>query len=147
MIDFNALKTTIHDGVLDALQKHSSHVTAIPRTAQGDIPINGLPLELYPWHRYLAMSLRGNLEIANRYSQADWEHFEFASSNRSESSRFRAAAALVTQVYDAAKDDPNGRQEAAHLIFLAAAEALLGTGLRRFPPSHGTKSAGHYRQI
>jgi hypothetical protein len=125
MIDFEALKGTIYLGVLDALQEHASYIAGIPRTAQGGIPMTGLSLELYPWHRYIAMSLRSSSDVMNRYSSADWEHFEFISSRESGSEPFRTAAVVVTETYDAAGDDLEARKEAAHLIFLAAAEALL----------------------
>jgi len=52
-----------------------------------------------------------------------WQHFEFVSSQSCRSEALRHAAQVVTQLYESW--DGQKLSEAAHIIFLAAAEALL----------------------
>jgi hypothetical protein len=130
MIQFTEIINVLRDGLLEALREAAPYISSIERTARGDLPITGLSFELYPWHEYIALSIRGSQasgDGAHWYSQADWEHFEFITSQSCRSEAFRRAAETVTELYESW--DEAKLFEAAHIIFLAAAEALLDKGV------------------
>ena len=124
MIQFATLTNVLLDGLLEALREGGTYISSIERTARGDLPITGLSFELYPWHEYVALSIRVSQDSRDwKYNPADWRHFEFVSSDSCQSEAFRRAAGTVTELYESW--DERKLYEAAHIVFLAAAEALL----------------------
>ena len=110
-------------GVIDALEGAEAHFASMDRTAQGKIPVNAIALDIYPWHGSASLAVRTHsVPDEDRYSIADWPDYDFA--NQDSSSRLREATNFA---FDCYRNKPDSMEltEAAHLIFLAAAEALL----------------------
>ncbi|HVW38336.1 MAG TPA: hypothetical protein VHB99_13565 [Pirellulales bacterium] len=111
------------EGVLDALNRSKAHFESMQRTAKGLIPVNALALDIYPWHGSASLAVRVHaVPSESRYVIADWPNFDFA--NQDTSPVLKKAADLAADCY---RHKPESMEliEAAHFIFLAAAEALL----------------------
>ena len=111
------------DGVIDALNGSKSHFDSMQRTAQGTIPINALALDIYPWHGSASLAVRvHSVPFEDRYAIAEWPDFDFA--NQDTSPLLKNAADFAADTY---RNKPEEMElvEAAHFLFLSAAEALL----------------------
>ena len=90
--------------------------------SEGASSMDGVSFDILPWHDFVCLSFRTNQDepdqIRYRYSPADWKHYEFVSEP------FSATRELVSKMYES---PPNGLEAAqvAHLIYVAAAEALM----------------------
>ena len=123
---YEACREALLTAIIDALQERADYIASIERTANGDVPVTGIALELFPWHSILELSLRLSSDFPlgkSRYDSADWPHFEFTKSCQSPS--IETAISLVTEVYDQGEQPNNDLCEMAHLTFMAGAEALL----------------------
>ncbi len=118
--------------IIDALHERADYIASIERTPRGDIPVTGLALELFPWHKSLGLSLRLSSDFPQgefRYDSADWPHFAFTDGCKSPS--IEAAVSLVTEIYEQGNQPDNELTEMAHLTFMAGAEALLHPSVAR----------------
>ena len=113
--------------IIDAIQERSDYIRAIERTPRGDVPVNGIALEIFPWHNFpLGLSLRLCADLSRgefRYNSADWSHFEFTNGCRSPS--IEVATSLITEIYIQGKQSTYELTDMAHLTFMAGADALL----------------------
>lgn len=109
-----------------SLKAKESYILSIERTTPGNLPITGLSFDIYPWHQYCALSLRLTSDQA-RYEPAEWQHFEFASSQENNIPSLAEAAQYVAEAYlPLLEDDKTSEaRDLAHLIFWVGAEALL----------------------
>lgn len=123
---FDACKIATLHAILDALRERSEYIASIERSANGDMPVTGIALELFPWHGSFGLSLRMMSDFPmgdSRYDSADWPHFDFTQG--CESPSINEATSLVSALYAKGKEPGNDLRDMAHLAFLAGAEALL----------------------
>lgn len=114
-------------GVIDALENATAHFASMQRTAQGKLPINAIALDIYPWHGSASLAVRTrSVPDEDRYAIADWPEYDFA--NQETSTQLKEAADFAAECY---RNKPESMEliDAAHLIFLAAAEALLDASI------------------
>jgi hypothetical protein len=76
-----------------------------------------------------------------RHNPADWKGFEFVSSDSCKSKLFRRASDLVSKLYEKADTLPYSNTYTAHIIFLAAAEALLSNSIPKMLQSLGIETS------
>jgi hypothetical protein len=147
MIDIGNLRKVLLDGILAGLDDGVAVLQSIPKLPSGEMRIiSGLSLELYPWHEYFALSLRDVSPGAKAryYNPAEWGYFEFVSSMRSKAPAVIQAAQVITVLYNnAEKQDGIELVEAAHLIFLCGARALMHESVARKLQSFGIKAPVH----
>jgi hypothetical protein len=131
----------LRTGILSAVEERSGYIGAIDKTARGELPVSGLSFELYPWHQYLALSMRTTSELSmiDRYNPAEWKHFEFVRSDRCNSPEFRNAAQVVSNYYEDESGEVCGK-EFAHLMFTAAAHALLDPAVAELLRKFGVRA-------
>jgi hypothetical protein len=128
VFDFSACRSKILDAVMDQLREQSNYIVGIE---EGVNRISGLSLDIAPWNGHLSLSLRladdfplGQRE--NRYSPVEWRHFDFT--RDCDSVVLRNAGQYVQGIYLTSEQNLAKGIRAvhvAHLIFLAAAEALI----------------------
>ena len=123
--DYQICRELFLNAIHAVLEADGDYITSIERTTRGDLPINGLSLEIYPWHEYCTLSIRLSSD-KNCYNPVDWQHFEFAPSTSDQISQLCAVAEYAAEVYvPLLEEQPSKARDLAHLIFLAGAEALL----------------------
>jgi hypothetical protein len=121
MVAIQVLQTALRDAVLSSLELAAPKLRKIKHI---DMEINGVSLDIYPWHEYFALSFRDSGNTV-RYNSADWKYYELVSSQENKAPPIKKAAELITRSYTEAEDNGLQLTEAAHLIFLAGAEVLL----------------------
>lgn len=129
--DFDDCRRVLIDGMLDALRSRTDAVKAIERTGRGDLPVTGVSLDLAPWHGGVGLALRQSSDPTNperRYSSVEWKLFNFVSDEDYEP--LAEVGQYIRKVYRSA--GRRGSLDAAHLIFLAGADALLDKKVAAF---------------
>ncbi len=118
----------LQEGLIEALEEARPTIQALPRNWEGKIPINAMSFDLYPWHEYIAISFRAEHQSLTKraFDIAVWKYFELVRTLECKSQKFRKASKHVCNAYQKGKFRLEG-QASAHLIFLAAATALLST--------------------
>jgi hypothetical protein len=95
-------------------------------TLDYDLQITGIALDIAPWHPRFCLGMRDmkeKVEEGIKYSIGDWKLYPLNGlANPSAIPASAAAADYIAAAYEAANEQ---RREVAHLVFLAAAEALL----------------------
>jgi hypothetical protein len=119
-IDFVECREVLFRGIMEGLRSCETEIRAIERDARGDSLVNGISLDLTPWHGGIGLAFRLQSDPRNDNS-ADWDYFEFVSGQTC--AALRTAAAYIRDVYRS--EGQEGPLGLAHLIFLAGAEALL----------------------
>jgi hypothetical protein len=123
-IHFDNLVRSFRSAVVSLLKGGKSIFGPIRRSRDGTLPITALHLGIYPWHGYVALSFRDTEEIGND-DVASWRRFEIIRSDRDTESSLSACAKSMTIFYESASRYRLKRVDAAHLLFLAGAQALL----------------------
>jgi hypothetical protein len=136
--DFDQCRNLLLEAVIDSLRQRSEFVRSIEHTAIGS-PVNGLALEVYPWHEQIVIALRLETDSKeDRYSPADWAHYAFANSSEHDFPALQKANRYVSEAYKTGGEkSAKQAREIAHLTFLAAAEALLDQSVARELTSFG----------
>jgi hypothetical protein len=100
----------------------ADEIAAIEKVPNLEFPVNGVSLDLVPWHRALGVSLRLHTECEPevRYCNVEWTYFDMVPHCPS----LLQAADFVYEAYTSESSNSLAR-EMAHLIFLVGAEALL----------------------
>lgn len=123
--DFSRCRSIIVQGILDALDSKASAIASIDQIPNVEFPIDGIALDMAPWHGGMGLALRQvtEFEHESRYNSADWDYFDFVSN--SSFSGLQVAANFIKEAYLSEGEGSPARLEMAHLVFLAGAEALL----------------------
>ncbi|MEM9541108.1 MAG: hypothetical protein AAGA60_16595 [Cyanobacteria bacterium P01_E01_bin.42] len=116
----------IRDGIIHALQLQTQYIQNIQKSKDYQSRIRALSFDVYPWHQYVALSIRLNSDTVEN-NPAEWSHFEFISTVECDSIPLKKAAEYITQQYESAEEQGISAREMAHLLFLASAEALLSS--------------------
>jgi hypothetical protein len=125
MIDTIELTRKLLAAILSGLDAKSAILESLCKDVRGRVTgISAISFDLYPWHEYIALSLR-DANTAHPNNPAEWKYFEFVSSQQLHTPEIDQAVALMADVYKMADDFKMSSVEAAHLIFMAGAEALL----------------------
>ncbi len=142
MTDIEAMKKKFLAAILELLDSSKITFDAIPKMGGKILSVTGISLDIYPWNEYFALSLRNTEKTHNqhRYSPAEWNYFEFATSLQSLSQPLVEAVALMTTEYDAATDAGLDSTEASHLMFIAGAEALLDPAVAKKLRTYGIEA-------
>jgi hypothetical protein len=129
--DYDECRSVLLQALVTVLQDNRERIRALHESEE----IWALAYEIIPWQPFAAFSIRvrdetdGNL----RYDLAAWKHYEFACNINTpvlkEIADYCAAAVTGPQAADNSGDKS---QEVAHLIYLAAAEALLAPEVSAF---------------
>ena len=124
--DYDYCKQCVQDGIIHALQLKSQYIQDIQKSKDYQSRIISLSFDVYPWHQYVALSIRLNSDTVEN-NPADWLHFEFISTIECDSIPFKKAAEYIAQQYELAEEQGISARDMAHLLFLASAEALLSS--------------------
>jgi hypothetical protein len=92
------------------------------------VPISGISLNVSPWHGDVSLSLRdqeAKWDERTCYTPAEWKYEFLGLPDRPSVREIDDAIAYLSTSYGAVGRDSHKARETAHLIFLAAAEALL----------------------
>jgi hypothetical protein len=123
-IDFVECREVLFRGIMEGLRSQEADIRATERDARGESLVNGISLDLAPWHGGVGLSLRLQSDPRRgdgRYNSADWDYFDFVSGQTC--AALRTAGAYIRDIY--LSEGQEGPLGLAHLIFLAGAEALL----------------------
>jgi hypothetical protein len=117
-------RSLILQGILEGLRFRADKIATIEKVPNVEFPINGVSLDLVPWHSALGVSLRlySEWEPDIRYCNVEWTYFDLVSHDTCHA--LKLAADFVHAAYTSENSNLLAR-EMAHLIFLAGAEALL----------------------
>lgn len=133
--NYDECRSFLQQALMTVLQDHRERIRALHESDE----IWALAYELIPWQPLVALSIRVRDETDGdlRYDLAAWKHYEFAGNLDTpvlnEVANYSAAA-----VNDLQADETGANsQEVAHLIYLAAAEALLAPEVAAFLNSLG----------
>ncbi len=125
--NFSQCRSRILEGVLAGLRLRADRIAEIAaevRVPGVEYPIDGVSLDLVPWHAALGVSFRRHAERDPdvRYCNVEWTYFDVVSHQTC--AELKAVADFVHEAYTS--EDANALAvEMAHLIFLAGAEAIL----------------------
>jgi hypothetical protein len=122
--NFSQCRSLILQGILEGLALRADKIAAIEKVPNVEFPVNGVSLDLVPWHGALGVSLRlcTEFELEIRYCNVEWAYFDLVSN--ANCPVLQRAADFVHQAYTSENSNSMAR-EMAHLIFLAGAAALL----------------------
>lgn len=125
---YDEMIVLLQEGLIEALEEAGPTIQALPCNEPGEIPINAMSFDLYPWHEYIAISFRSHDQAytEEEFDIAAWTYFELVRTLDCKSPKFKKASKHVCNAYQKGKFRLEG-QASAHLIFLAAATALLST--------------------
>lgn len=115
------------DGAIELLQQSEPYIASLGFEVIGDNALNGIALDIIPWHVYFEMSLRfsSDTESGERnYNSADWQHFQFTRDASGPASM--AAEEFLVKHYENSKYTGH---ESSMLLYMAAAKALLSPKL------------------
>src|SRR5258708_6739260 len=124
--DFHRSVDVLREALIASLTEHTDAI----RSLHAIEPLWAISFDHLPWESFIAISFR--LESESNYpassNSADWKHSQFI--NDYNSKALASAREFVREGYmrfiDEHKDvDGRSSQDGAHLIFLAAAHALL----------------------
>src|SRR5690349_968844 len=117
-------RSLILQGILGGLPFGADKIAAIEKVPNVEFPVNGVSLDLVPWHRALGVSLRlcSERDPEIRYCNVEWTYFDLVSHKQCPA--LERAADFAHEAYTSENSNSLAR-EMAHLIFLAGAEALL----------------------
>jgi hypothetical protein len=125
--NFSQCQSLILQGILEGLRLRADKIAEIAadeKIPNVEFPIDGVSLDLVPWHGGLGVSLRlrSEHEPDIRYCNVEWTYFDLVSHDNCPA--LQRAADFVQKAYTSENSNSSAR-EMAHLIFLAGAEALL----------------------
>jgi hypothetical protein len=125
--DYSQCHSLILDGILEGLRLRADEVAEIAaevKSPQVEFPIDGVSLDLVPWHAALGVSFRLHTERDPdiRYCNVEWSYFNVVSNQSC--SGLQRAADFIHAAYTSENSSSLAR-EMAHLIFFAGAEAIL----------------------
>lgn len=125
----------IEEGLLDLFEIHKKDINSLSES------VDAISFDIIPstYQEYFAISFRQDKDyvdqdsfiedISLRYSPADWKYYNFLDYRKSSSAKFKNAAATVFGVfkepYESVEEYDEIQMDINHLIFIAAAEALL----------------------
>lgn len=122
--NYDECRALLHQTLMDVLSEHSDRI----RTLHQAEDIWALSYDVIPWQPFAALSFRVREESQRdlRYDVGGWRNYEFVGNIDSPALK-QVADYVAVEVNNSAVGDPDGTrsQETAHLIYLAAAEALL----------------------
>jgi hypothetical protein len=135
-VSIRTLKKVILDAIQAGLEQVAPKLRALEHI---DSEIDGISLDLVPWSDVepFALSFRNSeitrrinlagadAELDARYNSAEWKYFQIVSSLQNKSAPIKKAAKVIHGFYEDAENNRMKLTEAAHLIFLAGADALL----------------------
>jgi hypothetical protein len=130
-IDFAECRQVLFYGIMEGLRSREAAIRAIEPTGRGDMPVNGISLDITPWHGGAGLSLRLFSDPHSgeqRYNSADWTHFDFVSQQNCPA--LHTAGDFIRTAYNSG--GKKGCLSMAHLAFLAGADALLDKRVAKY---------------
>lgn len=118
--NYSRCRSVILQGILAGIRLTSDKIERIAKEEQ----VNGISLDLVPWHRALGLSLRqsSDLEPEERYCNVEWAYFGLVTDRTCP--EMQVAVDFIHEAY-VSENSNELAVEMAHLLFLAGAEALL----------------------
>ncbi len=142
--DYDYCRSLFYRSLNDAISERSDEIRSLEakyRTSWCS-GLGGLSLDVLPWWPMVTLSFRtaedDKREI--RYSPADWKGYQFISEVNAEKA-IAPALDYVDRMYKSVSDDPARCQEINHLIYLAAADALLDPSVAKLLQSCNAKAS------
>jgi hypothetical protein len=118
--DYPKCRSVLYESLIAALTEHCERI----RKLNADDKFWAISYDVIPWDPYLGVAFRLESEFAETsLNSADWKHSHFIEDMSTPA--LHPARDFVFQRYQAATGEPSQCQEIAHLIFLAAGDALL----------------------
>ena len=127
MNQYQAAANSMRDDLIRALRAAKTEFEAIPVTPRGHRSIAGMSLELFVQEGYVQVSLRTDDDKWKSRTIGDWQFAGFLSSVEGPCEReMRRIAKTMKSLYSQIpKNDAYGRADRCHMIYLAAAEAIM----------------------
>src|SRR5262249_35251313 len=74
---FSECRSLILEGILEGLRLRANEIAAIEKAPNVKYPVNGVSLDLVPWHGAIGLSLRlcGECDADIRYCNVEWAYF------------------------------------------------------------------------
>jgi hypothetical protein len=122
--NYSRCRTLILHGILESLHSSRDTIDSIEKPPGIEYPINGMSLDVVPWHGALGISLRHWTECDDekRYCNTEWAYFGLASDQSTPA--LKTAADFIHDAY-ISENSNLVAIDMAHMIFMAGAEALL----------------------
>ena len=134
--NYDECRTLLHAALVSVLHERGDKIRDLHRSED----IWALSYDVIPWQPFAALSFRVREESQGdlRYDVAGWRHYEFVGDIDAPALK-QVAEYVAAEVNGPTDDDADGTrsQETAHLIYLAAAEALLAEDVATFLKSLG----------
>jgi hypothetical protein len=142
--DYDHCRSLLCRSVNDAISEHAEEIRSLEAKYRKDWcgGLWGLSLDVLPWWPMVTLSFRTSEDDKSeiRYSPPDWKGYQFIGGVNSEKS-IAPALDYVDQMSKGVSDDPDRAQEMNHLIYLAAADALLDPSVAKLLQSCNAKAS------
>ncbi len=123
---FDEWQSILLAALTDVLRRAASFVQAIEPSEDGHRPINGIAYELAPWFGYIDVCLRDESDRIPDYPRSSdspgWKYPGILD-EIGDSAETLKARELIQEVYE--QSQGHNATRTAHLLFIAAAQALL----------------------
>lgn len=125
LLNYDDCRDVFYHALMSALQEHSDSICKLHETEE----LWAISYDIIPWHPYIAIAfrIRSESDYPTSIVSAGWKHSEFIGEYNCES--LLPPRNFAHQAYGSVADSPKQCQEVAHLIYLAAADALLDPGV------------------
>ncbi len=144
-LDLEQLAQSFRDDLVAALKAAAPHFEALPVTPRGHRSHSGLSLDLFIQHGYVQVSLREADERQLQGNIGDWANQGFLSSRSGpcdeELGRLASTIASVDANWQGESHDLR------HLLFVAAARALLDPQVAELLRSHRINAPCHAAEL
>ena len=131
--DYDECREIFHRALLTALHEHRDAIRKLHATEA----IWAISYYIIPWQPYISIAFRLSSESNYPASlvSADWKYFDFITDRKSQA--LVSARDFAHEAYESVSDDSKRCQDVAHLIYLAAADALLDPSIATLLQSLG----------
>ncbi len=134
--DFDKCRAFLHKSLMTVLQKHGTAIRGLHESED----IWALSFDIIPWQPFAALSFRAKDESQGdlRYDVGGWRHHEFLGDiNEPLLKKVAEYSREIVSYPDSDDDEGTSSQEAAHLLYLATATALLESDVAMYLNSLG----------
>jgi hypothetical protein len=131
--NFKECVEVLHRALMGALAEYGEAIRTLNKTE----PLWAISFDILPWDPYVGLAFRLESESGHDASMnsADWKHSHFIEELNTKA--LIPAKEYTHHAYQTLGGDGKSSQEVAHLIFLAAANALLDDRVARLLQSFG----------
>ena len=133
--DFDECVGVFLQSLLGALAEHGQRIESLNQ----DERLQAISFDILPWDPYIGIAFRTLNEPIDTDHSADWVHSHFIGEINCRA--LHPALEFASNAYQAVLKEPGKCQEVAHLLFVAAAVALLDDRVAQLLQSFGVAAA------